>query len=323
MSQGASPLSAERAPRTFEIFVGRGFCEYEVCAVSSTLRCANEILGETRFQWRLTSETAGLVAGSHDMIARAEPMVQDHNLSDALIVVGGRSGRLGCWLPRVRQMRRISRPCVLLSDAATSYIAQTKTPSGPVTTHWHQAMSLEETGDHPTLTNALAEESDGVITAAGSGATKELIIRLIAPHLSAADLSELGNRLLIGVVRQTRAEQPKDLASLPALSDTRVKAAVRAMEQSLEAPLNIYELASEIGVSTRHLERMFKDVFKQTPAKFYKQLRTKRARALIEETQMPMIDIAIATGFGSSSSMNDAIKQSYGMTASKMRRGHS
>jgi transcriptional regulator GlxA family with amidase domain len=92
------------------------------------------------------------------------------------------------------------------------------------------------------------------------------------------------------------------------------------MEATLEAPLNIYELAQEIGVSTRHLERMFKDVFDQTPARFYKQLRTKRARALIEETQLPMMEIAIATGFGSGSSMNEAVKKEYGFTASSMRK---
>jgi len=39
----------------------------------------------------------------------------------------------------------------------------------------------------------------------------------------------------------------------------------------------------------------------------------------LEDTQMPMMEIAIATGFGSSSSMNEAIKKEYGLTASKMR----
>ncbi len=304
---------------SFEIYVGRGFAEYETAAIVHTLKMANDVLGGPAFRWRYVSETPGLLTGLCGMIVRAEPVVKDHELADVLIVVGGRSGSNAEWLPRLRQMTRIARTCVLLSDAATTYIKRTKSPEGKVTTHWRDVLTLMEAGDHPQLTTNLAEKSGGVITAAGTGATEELIISLLSSQLSTADLAELSNRLLLPLVRTTHADQPRDIAALPALSDTRIKSAVKTMEESLELPLNIYELAKAVGVSTRHLERMFKDVFNQTPARFYKQLRTKRARALIEETQMPMMEIAIATGFGSSSSMNEAIKKEYGLTASKMR----
>ena len=307
----------------FEIYVGRGFCEQETAAIGRTLQCANDILSEERFVWRYVSETPGLVNGALGMIVRAEPAVANHGLAQAMFVVGGQSGRDALWLARVRQMTRLSRTCVLLSDAATSYIKRTKSPSGNVTTHWRDAVSLLETSDHPNLTNRLAERSGSIITCAGSGATAEIVISLLAAHMAPVDLAELGNRLLLPVVRKATAEQPKDITALPALSDARMKSVVQVMEESLESPFNICELSSRVGVSTRHLERMFKSVFDQTPARFYKQLRTKRARTLVEETQMPMIDIAIATGFGSSSSLNEAIKKEYGMTATKMRARHS
>ncbi len=303
----------------FEIYVGRGFCEHETSAIARTLQCANTIIGEAVFKWRFVSETPGLVNGALGMIVRAEPVVKDHSLPNIFCVVGGRSGRDAAWFARMRQMTRLSRTCVLLSDAATAYIQRTKSPRGKVTTHWRDAVSLTETSDHPNLTNHLSERSGSVITCAGSGATEEIVISLLADHMSTMDLAELGNRLLLPVVRKGYADQPKDITSLPALSDVRMKSVVVAMEETLESPLNICDLSSQIGVSTRHLERMFKNVFNQTPARFYKQLRTKRARTLVEETQMAMVEIAIATGFGSSSSLNEAIKQEYGMTATKLR----
>ena len=315
-----SNWSSKRFETTqIDIYVGKGFCEHEVSSIARTLHCANEVLGKPAFRWRYISETPGLLNGALGMLLRAEPAVKDHHLADMLFVVGGRSGRDAQWLARVRQMTRLARTCVLLSDAATTYIKRTKSPIGKVTTHWRDAAALAEMHDYPSLTNRLAEKSGSVITAAGSGASAELVIDLICADLSPGDLAELGNRLLLPVLRKAGADQPKDITSLPALSDARMKSAVTAMEQTLDAPLNINELSKQIGVSTRHLERMFKAVFKQTPAKFYKQLRTKRARALIEETQLPMIKVAIATGFGSSSSLNEAIKQEYGITASKMR----
>ena len=309
----------EGALHLFEIFVGAKFCELEAISISQTLQCANDVVGGAMFDWRYVSETAGLVTGASGMLVRAEPMVQDHDLADVLVVVGGRSGAQGQWFPRLRQMTRLSRACVLLSDAATHYITQTKSPVGNVTTHWRDALSLIEQGDHPKLTNSLAEKSGPITTAAGRASTIEMVINLIAPHLSTADIAELSNRLMLSGVRKPHADQPNDITTLPVLSDGRIRAAVKAMEETLETPLNIYELAKTIGVSTRHLERMFKEVFDQTPARFYKQLRTKRARALIEETQMPMMEIAIATGFGSSGSMNEAVKREFGVTATKMR----
>ena len=303
----------------FEIYVGHGFCDHETAAIARTLQCGNDILGEARFRWRYVSETPGLVDGTLGMIVRAQPLVPNHALAKTLFVVGGQSGRDSAWMSRLRQMSRLSRPCVLFSDAATAYIKRTKSPPGKITTHWRDAVSLQETNDLPNLTNRLAERSGNIITGAGSGATCETVISLLAPYMSPVDLAELGNRLLLPVVRKGTADQPNDITALPALSDARMKSVVQVMEESLESPFNIYELSSRVGVSTRHLERMFKSVFNQTPARFYKQLRTKRARTLVEETQLPMVEIAIATGFGSSSSLNDAIKKEYGLTATKMR----
>jgi transcriptional regulator GlxA family with amidase domain len=277
------------------------------------------MLGHEAFSWRYVSETPGLLSGKCGMIVRAEPAVRDHDLAGALFVVGGRSGRDAEWLPRLHQMQRLGRPVALLSDAATAYIKRTTNTAGNLTTHWHDALSLRESGHYPKLTNALSELSAGVVTAAGSGATMELVIAQIAPHLSAADVAELSNRLMLSVLRSPQSEQPKDITKLPALSDQRLKRTVEIMEGSLDLPFNVYELAQEVHVSTRHLERMFKHVFHQTPARFYKQLRTKKARTLIEETQLSMVEISVATGFGTSSSLNKAVRKQYGLSPKQLR----
>ena len=305
--------------RTFEIYVGKGFSEYEVAAIARTLKAANDVLAQTLYSWRYISHTPGLLSGECGMILRAEPTFDNHDMSNAMIVVGGKSGASASWLARIRQMQRLGRPVILLSDAATAYIRKTKTQSGPVTTHWRDAVGLNEDARQTNLSNRLSEISGGIVTAAGMGATEELVIGLISEQLGANNASELGNRLLLSVVRKSHAEQPNDLSRNPALHDKRVRAAIVAMQDTLDAPLHIAELASDIGLSTRHLERVFKEVFDETPAKFYKRLRSNRARAMIEETQMPIVEIAIANGFATSSSLSEAIKREYGMTATQLR----
>lgn len=309
---------ADTAPHVFELFVSKGFCGFELAAATHVLRCANALMTRELFEWRFVSDKPGLVTGKDGMLVRAEPAIPDHGFGDAMIVVGGNT-TAEAWLPRLRAMQRRSLPVVLLSDAATAYIRAVKAPPGKVTTHWRDVFTLQETGYFPNLTSRFAERSDGVVTAAGAGATAELVIGLIAPWMQSTQVAELGNQLLLHTIRKGDAEQPKDIADNAGLFDARVTEAIRLMENSIAEPMSMAELTDQAGLSTRHLERVFRKVFNDTPAKFYKRLRARKARAMIEETLMPMVEIAVATGFGSSDTLARAVRDEYGMTPSKMR----
>lgn len=305
--------------RTFELFVSARYSELELAAITHTLSEANDTLVDEQFTWRYVSDVPGLVKGASGLMVRAEPAIADYGFSDVMIVVGGRQDKKPAWLSRARAMQRKARLVVLLSDAATAYIKATKSPAGRVTTHWRDISALEETGYHPNLTTRFSENSDGIITAAGAGATSELIIGLIAPQLHSSHVAELGNRLLLHTIRKSDAEQPKDIADNEGLFDVHVTQAIRLMEETLADPMPMAELTAQVGLSTRHLERVFRKVFNDSPARFYKKLRAKRARTMIEETLMPMVDIAVATGFGSVNTLAKAVKDEYGVTPSKMR----
>lgn len=322
--QPRTPMTAQTAsgaqPRlSFELLVARGYCELELSAITHTLSVANEVLSERVFSWRYLSATPGLVRGGAGQMVRAEPAIDDYGFSDVMIVVGGAQGGKPSWLRRVRAMQRQARPVVLLSGAATAYIRATTAPAGRVTTHWRDLAALEESGYYPNLSTRFSESSDGVITAAGAGATAELVIGLIAPRLQPPQVAELGNRLLLHTIRKSDAEQPKDIADNEGLFDIHVTQAIRLMEETIADPMPMAELTAQVGLSTRHLERVFRKVFNDSPARFYKKLRAKRARTMIEETLMPMVDIAVATGFGSVNTLAKAVKDEYGVTPSKMR----
>lgn len=311
--------------RMFELFVGPGFAGFELCSVTHVLSAANSLLAQERLSWRFTSNQPGLVSAADGMMCRAEPAIHDHDLPDVLIVIGGTALGLGQgapWLKRVRAMQRLKRPVVLLSDAATAYIRAVRQPPGQVTTHWRDVAILAETGDYPNLTSRFSENSGGVITAAGHAATAELIIGLLAPMLESPQVAELGSLLLLHTIRKSDAEQPKDIADNASLFDARVTEAIRLMELSIAEPMSMAQLTRKAGLSTRHLERVFRRTFDVTPARFYKRLRARKARAMIEETLMPMVEIAIATGFGSSDTLAKAVREEYGMTPSKMRARH-
>lgn len=306
-------------PLAVEIFVAKGFCALEASAITQTLILANELCNKALFRWRYVSDTPGFVSGSGEVIVRAEPAIDDYGFSPVMIVLGGSAVRPAAWLTRARQMKRKGLGVVLLSDAATAYIRATKSPSGRVTTHWHDAALLHETGYHPALTDALSEKSDGIITAAGIGATSELVLGLIAPLLSSGQLAELGNRLLLPAIRKSDAPQPQGISGNPSLFDGQITRIVTLMEETIAEPLSMTALTRQVRLSTRQVERMFRDVFGQSPARFYKQLRTKKAWTMVQETTLPLADIAAATGFKTAGTMAKAVQDSYGETPTKLR----
>ncbi len=306
-------------PLKVEIFVSEGFSALEVASITRTLDLANQITHSDVMGRRYVSDTPGFVSGSGDMIVRAEPAIENYGFSQVMIVVGGSGVNADSWLKRARQMQRKGLVVVLLSDAATAYIRATHAPSGQVTTHWHDAAILNEAGYYPALTDRLSEKSDGIITAAGAGATAELMIGLLAPRLDARQMAELGNHLLLPTIRKSDAAQPKEISGNPSLFDNQVARIVSLMEETLADPLCMPSLTEQVGLSTRHVERLFRDVFQESPARFYKQLRTKRAWSMIEETMIPLADVAAATGFKTAGTMAKAVQGAYGETPTRLR----
>lgn len=314
-------IGAVPTPTTVEVFLQHGFSELELSSVVTTLQVANQVVGSASFEWRFLSDTPGFVDGSCGMIARAEPSVFDHKLADYLIVIGGDECRPEGWLERVRAMQRNARPSVLLSDAATAYIKSTRPSQHPVTTHWRDVNILNEIGFFPTLSSRFSEADKKVITSAGSGFTSELIINLIADHLPGNAVAELASLLLIQSIRDGSCEQPKGISFLSNMFDPQTEIAIRAMEENIEEPLSTKEIAQRADISVRQLERLFNVQLGMPPGRYYKQLRATQAHAMIASTNMKLIDIALATGFASVSTMTKVYRREYGTSPAKLRAG--
>ena len=302
---------ANRDLIVFEIFIQENFSEIELSSVVTTLQAANRVLTAPMFDWNIVSDTPGLLNGSCGTIARAKPTVFDHNLCEYLIIVGGDHCEPDGWLRRVRAMQRHSRPVAILSDAATAYIRTTKTRDNPTATHWRDVSILYEEGHFPSLTTFFAEKSDGIITSAGSGFTTELTMNLIAKFMSRNEVAELASLLLLEVVRENDADQPKGVGCFSNMFEPSIEKAIRIMEENIADPLSTLEISTQVGISRRQLERRFKKIFQKPPGRYYSQLRVKRARIMVTRSNLKMFEIAIATGFGSTTAFSKVYKKEY------------
>lgn len=95
--------------------------------------------------------------------------------------------------------------------------------------------------------------------------------------------------------------------------DGRIKKALQLMQANMEKPLSSPELAERAHLSVRQLERLFKQYFDQTPARYYTYLRLCSAREELKQSQSSITEIALAHGFASLSHFCKLYRQHFGV----------
>ncbi|MGN7743743.1 GlxA family transcriptional regulator [Pseudomonas sp. 22526] len=101
-----------------------------------------------------------------------------------------------------------------------------------------------------------------------------------------------------------------------------LKLALELMQENIEEPLSIDELAACAKISRRQLERRFCRFVGATPTRYYLELRLTRARQLILQSNRPITDIAIATGFCSFANFHRRFRDFFGVAPSRYRATH-
>ena len=78
-------------------------------------------------------------------------------------------------------------------------------------------------------------------------------------------------------------------------------------------------LAESVGMSTRQLERLFRRYLDRSPKRYYLELRLEKARRLLLQTDMSVINVALACGFASPSHFSKCYRAHYDTTPYRER----
>ena len=102
-------------------------------------------------------------------------------------------------------------------------------------------------------------------------------------------------------------------------------AALRRVQLFVEANLGrqiaLAELAERAGLSAFHFARAFKQSVGSPPLAWLQQRRVERAHELLRTTDLPLGEVALATGFGSQSHFTTVFRRLTGLTPAVVRRG--
>ena len=104
-------------------------------------------------------------------------------------------------------------------------------------------------------------------------------------------------------------------------TSTTVSRALRLIGEGALDDGNVDALAERLGVTSRHMRRLFEEHLGASPVAVAQSRRIHFARTLLTDTSLPITDVAFAAGFGSVRRFNTAMKRAYRMAPRDMRRG--
>jgi AraC family carnitine catabolism transcriptional activator len=131
----------------------------------------------------------------------------------------------------------------------------------------------------------------------------------------------VSEQFVLGRIRPRQDHQRLQIASRYGVSNKKLVRVISEMERHSEPPLSTLELAERIQVSRRQLERLFRLHLQDTPSNFYLNLRLDKARQLLRQTELSVLEISLACGFESSSYFSRSYRGRFSLCPSQDRLG--
>lgn len=250
----------------------------------------------------------------------------DHRV-DTLVVCGGLGHEAASENSRlvgqVRRLAALSRRVASVCTGATVLAAAGLLDGRRVTTHWYYAGELARRFPRVHVDPAPIYVREGTVsTSGGVTAALDLTLAFVEEDHGA----EIARRVAMGMV--TYLHRPGDQAQVsPFTSSPRpeqllLRRVVDHVIGHLDADLGTARLAALIGVSQRHLSRLFAEHIGRTPARFVRDARLEAASRLLVATLDPLTTVARRCGFASAESLRQAFVVRFGLTPSRFRAVH-
>lgn len=188
------------------------------------------------------------------------------------------------------------------------------------TTHWAHAAELS--ARHPLAEvdpDVLYTDNGSVLTSAGKAAAVDLCLHLIHLDHGASVANSVARRL---VMQPHRPGGQAQFASTPvqASVDHALAQLLAWVQQRLDQPLSVTDMARKANTSPRHLGRQFRSVIGQTPIQWLLIQRVRRAQELLEATDESIEAVAVATGMGTATTLRRQFKKIVGVPPDSYRR---
>jgi len=320
----ATPDSPRLASWGFLLFPGFPMA----CLTSAVepLRAANEITGRPEFVWTLAGEEAGPVRSSASLRFDTDVTLAEAGSLDALVCLSPPDARFANPRRSHAALRLLARKGVTLGGFSGGVFplmrAQAMGRHRP-SVHWcYEGAWAGEFPNAETSRNAIQREQ-GRITVSGAGAVFDLMLRVIEERLGRALMTEVACWFQHPFVRDENALQATPVARAGGTEEMLpppVREAIRLFASHIEDPLSIADVAAQVVLSERTLERAFKTATGETPLRYYRRMRLERGRQRVLYSNDTVTEIARSVGYSTSTDFARHYAEAFGVHPTDERR---
>jgi len=308
--------------RTFGLLLLPDFPLLAFGSALDPLRSANYGLKHPLYAWKLLSDDGDPVSASCGVTIPVDTRLSVVSGLDDLIVVAGSEAYRYSNPDTLATLRRLARKGCRIGGVSlgTFILARAGLLNGHrCTLHWANLDSFRE--EFPTIEArpSVYEIDRGRYSCAGGTAALDMMLALIAQDHGRAASIQVADNLIYHNLREGSEAHRMSPRNRFGTSHPKLLEAIGLMEANTEDALSRAQLADRVGISQRQLERLFKKYLGCTPSSFYLKTRLVRARGLILQSAMPILDVAIACGFVSHAHFTKVYRQHFGRTPSEDR----
>jgi transcriptional regulator GlxA family with amidase domain len=295
--------------------------EFQVLCLTalSAFEVANKEGGERLYDLHVLSETGGSVRSSLGMEVTTEP-VGGRPFDTILVAVGmdvptttpGMRNYLRQAVPSTRRLASICLGSFVLGDAGLL-------DGRRATTHWLYAAQFRSRFPRCRIDIDRIFIEDGPIwTSAGMTAAVDLAMGMIERDHGAEMVRKVARGMVVHHRRAGGQSQHSALLELDT-SEDRIQTVLAYARKNLRRPLDIDDLARVACLSPRQFTRLFRSATGTTAAKAVEALRLEAARFMLEQSRLPVEEIAKEAGFGNRERMRRAFARVHGEVPQSIR----
>ena len=291
------------------------------CAVEP-LRLANRYHSSDFYEWKRASENGKTAECSAGTNFQVDMGLEETNRGDTIIICGGINVKDHTSKAILNWLRREARRGVHIGALCTaSYVlAKAGLLNGKTATiHWENYDSFEEEFDEVALSKSVFVVDENRSSSAGGIASIDLILRFVSDDLGQDLANTVADQLIYNAIRTERDGQRLSIPTRIGVRHPKLSSVIQMMEKNIEEPISPSILAREVGMSTRQLERLFRRYLNRSPKRYYMELRLQKARNLLMQTEMSVINVALACGFASPSHFSKCYRSHYNTTPYRER----
>lgn len=321
----ATPASRPDTPvRRFVFLLLDRFTMLSFAGAVEPLRIANRMAGRTIYTWALAGEAGegGFATCSNGAAFRLDMGLEEVERDDLIFVCGGIDVQKATTRPVLNWLRREARRGVTMGGLCTASWSLAKAgllDGRKATIHWENIDGFTEEFEEVKLTKSVFVIDGNRISTAGGTSSIDLMLKLIAQD-HGEDLANLvADQLIHSAIRTDRDNQRLSVPTRIGVRHPKLAQVIQMMEAAIEEPVSPADLADDVGMSTRQLERLFRRYLNRSPKRYYMELRLQKARNLLMQTDMSVINVALACGFASPSHFSKCYRAQYNTTPYRER----